>query len=305
MRPRRTAHSIAGCACGRYMPASGAWSHISRPQTSSVVKWPLTTMTPRPPARAASRCSRPSTTSPRRSGSTEPHQARANSNRPMPIAPKWRRSSASRAAASSPGKHSSRLRAATRRRSGSAARSRTPIMRPSARCSGHGRRAASAIAPIPSQVGQCRGPRGGLSRWLVMRGFYGPGAARARLHGGFAILARMEAAPRDRAAERLLRGLYSAAPYLLVPVTVYHLLWRGFRQAEYLERWGERYAAYRTPALHDGCIWVHAVSVGEVNAAAPLVNALLELRPDLRLLVTTITPTGSARVRALWGDRVE
>lgn len=115
----------------------------------------------------------------------------------------------------------------------------------------------------------------------------------------------MEAAPRDRAVERLLRGLYSAALYLLVPVTVYHLIWRGFRQAEYLERWGERYAAYRSPPLGDGCIWVHAVSVGEVGAAAPLVNALLELRPDQRLLVTTITPTGSARVRALWGDRVE
>ena len=115
---------------------------------------------------------------------------------------------------------------------------------------------------------------------------------------------RMEAAPRDRAVERLLRGLYSAALYLLVPVTVYHLIWRGFRQPEYLERWGERYAAYRTPPL-DGCVWVHAVSVGEVTAAAPLVNALLERRPDLRLLVTTITPTGSARVHALWGDRVE
>jgi 3-deoxy-D-manno-octulosonic-acid transferase len=114
----------------------------------------------------------------------------------------------------------------------------------------------------------------------------------------------MEAAPRDRAVERLLRGLYSAALYLLVPVTVYHLIWRGFRQAEYLERWGERYAAYHTPPLQ-GCIWVHAVSVGEVNAAAPLVNALLETRPDLRLLLTTITPTGSARVRALWGERVE
>ncbi|GHD68687.1 3-deoxy-D-manno-octulosonic acid transferase [Luteimonas padinae] len=114
----------------------------------------------------------------------------------------------------------------------------------------------------------------------------------------------MEAAPRNRAVERLLRGLYSAVLYVLVPVTVYHLIWRGFRQAEYLERWGERYAAYRTPPL-DGCIWVHAVSVGEVNAAAPLVNALLDLRPDLRLLVTTITPTGSARVRALWGERVE
>ena len=114
----------------------------------------------------------------------------------------------------------------------------------------------------------------------------------------------MEATPRDRAIERLLRGLYSAALYVLVPVTVYHLIWRGFRQPEYLERWGERYAAYRTPPL-EGCIWIHAVSVGEVNAAAPLVNALLEQRPDQRLLVTTITPTGSARVRALWGGRVE
>ena len=114
----------------------------------------------------------------------------------------------------------------------------------------------------------------------------------------------MEAPASDRAVERLLRGLYSAALYLLAPVTVYHLIWRGFRQPEYLERWGERYAAYRTPPL-DGCVWVHAVSVGEVNAAAPLVNALLEQRPDLRLLVTTITPTGSARVRALWGGRVE
>ena len=42
--------------------------------------------------------------------------------------------------------------------------------------------------------------------------------------------------------ERLLRGLYSAALYLLLPVTVYHLIWRGFRQREYFQRWDERYA---------------------------------------------------------------
>jgi len=104
--------------------------------------------------------------------------------------------------------------------------------------------------------------------------------------------------------ERLLRGLYSAVLYLLVPVTVYHLIWRGFRQEAYFERWSERYARYgNAPAGTP--IWVHAVSVGEVNAVAPLVNALLAAHPGERLLVTTITPTGSARVRALWGDRVE
>jgi 3-deoxy-D-manno-octulosonic-acid transferase len=103
--------------------------------------------------------------------------------------------------------------------------------------------------------------------------------------------------------ERLLRGLYSAALYLLVPVTVYHLIWRGFRHADYFQRWNERYAAYRDPP-HAGSVWVHAVSLGEVNAAAPLINALLDDAPGRRILVTTITPTGSARVRALWGDRV-
>src|SRR3546814_1247132 len=85
--------------------------------------------------------------------------------------------------------------------------------------------------------------------------------------------------------EQLLRALYSAALYLLVPVTVYHLIWRGFRQPEYFQRWNERYAAYGAQS-HAETVWIHAVSVGEVGAAAPLINALLRERPDLRLLVS-------------------
>lgn len=108
----------------------------------------------------------------------------------------------------------------------------------------------------------------------------------------------------ERWIERLLRGLYSAALYLLAPVTVYHLIWRGFRQPAYLQRWRERYARYGDRP-HSRTLWIHAVSVGEVNAAVPLVQALRRGRPDLRLLVTTVTPTGSERVRALWKDQVE
>ncbi len=128
----------------------------------------------------------------------------------------------------------------------------------------------------------------------------------------------------ERVIEHILRGLYSAALYLLLPVTVYHLIWRGFRQRAYLLRWDERYARYGSPVLpsvspsastpvssvagapiaDDGHVWVHAVSVGEVNAAAPLINALLRDHPQRRVLVTTITPTGSERVTALWGERV-
>lgn len=104
--------------------------------------------------------------------------------------------------------------------------------------------------------------------------------------------------------ERVLRGLYSAAIYLLVPVTVYHLIWRGFRHEAYFERWSERYAAY-SQAREPVDIWVHAVSLGEVNAAAPLVNALLKQHPHRRLLITSITPTGSARIAELWGDQVQ
>lgn len=114
------------------------------------------------------------------------------------------------------------------------------------------------------------------------------------------ILARMQADP----TEHVLRTAYSAVLHLLVPVTAYHLIWRGFRQPEYFQRWNERYAAYRQ-AAQPRTVWIHAVSVGEVNAAAPLVDALLTRRPDLPLLVTCVTPTGSARIRALWGERVQ
>lgn len=104
--------------------------------------------------------------------------------------------------------------------------------------------------------------------------------------------------------ELLLRGLYSVVLYLLLPFTVYHLVWRGFRVREYFKRWDERYASYPDSGGQPR-VWLHAVSVGEVNAAAPVVNALRVLRPDIRWIITTITPTGSQRVRALWGDAVD
>ncbi len=109
--------------------------------------------------------------------------------------------------------------------------------------------------------------------------------------------------------ERLLRCLYSLALYALLPVTIYHLVWRGFRHPAYLSRWNERYAVYGDEAASNAnaqrTLWVHAVSVGEVAAAAALISTLLEKYPGRRMVVTSITPTGSERVQALWGDRVE
>ncbi|WP_295362280.1 3-deoxy-D-manno-octulosonic acid transferase, partial [Arenimonas sp.] len=104
--------------------------------------------------------------------------------------------------------------------------------------------------------------------------------------------------------QRMLLGLYGLVLRLAFPVTLYHLIWRGLRQREYLRRWSERYGWLEGQLdLHD-TLWVHAVSVGEVIAARPLVDGLLARHPERPVLVTTITPTGSERVRALWGERV-
>lgn len=103
--------------------------------------------------------------------------------------------------------------------------------------------------------------------------------------------------------QRLLRALYSLVMYALVPVMLYHLVWRGLRDRNYFRRWSERFGWYGGPGLRES-LWVHAVSVGEVNAAAPLVDALRAAYPLSPVVVTTTTPTGAARVQALWGERV-
>lgn len=102
----------------------------------------------------------------------------------------------------------------------------------------------------------------------------------------------------------LIRGLYSGLWYLLVPILFSYLWWRGRVAPGYRQRWAERMAwGYRQQRLKQS-IWVHAVSVGETLAAAPMIEALLSRYPHIPLVITTTTPTGSERVTALFGDRV-
>ena len=96
--------------------------------------------------------------------------------------------------------------------------------------------------------------------------------------------------------------LYTVLLYLVIPFVILHLTWRGFRNRGYWKRWGERFGYFPKPSLSNP-IWLHAVSVGEILAAAPLVRALLERYPERSLVVTTTTPTGSERVQALFGDK--
>lgn len=103
----------------------------------------------------------------------------------------------------------------------------------------------------------------------------------------------------------MLRGMrlfYSVLLYLLMPVVLLRLLWRGVAQRDYWQRIPERFGF--VPRVPGGvAVWVHAVSVGESLAALPLIRRLLDEHPR-SVLVTTTTPTGSERVRAALGDRV-
>lgn len=99
-----------------------------------------------------------------------------------------------------------------------------------------------------------------------------------------------------------MRFLYSILLYLLVPLVLLRLAWRGLRNRGYWHRWRERFGFI--PRSSTPTIWLHAVSVGEVRASAPLVKALLNDYPSHRILLTTMTPTGSATVRELFGDAV-
>ena len=99
-----------------------------------------------------------------------------------------------------------------------------------------------------------------------------------------------------------MRFLYNGLIYLLqIPLAAYWLF-RAIANQSYRDRIGQRFGV-GYPQL-DRCIWIHAVSVGEVQAAVPLVRALARRFPDYNMLVSTVTPTGAARVKALFGDTV-
>ncbi|MEZ5490066.1 MAG: lipid IV(A) 3-deoxy-D-manno-octulosonic acid transferase [Gammaproteobacteria bacterium] len=105
----------------------------------------------------------------------------------------------------------------------------------------------------------------------------------------------------------MARLLYSLVFYLLISFALLRLVLRSLRAPAYRRRWGERFGFFRLPAdwkAERQPIWIHAVSVGEVVAAAPLIDALLARYPDRRIVVTTMTPTGSERVFTRYGDTV-
>ncbi|MBN1795358.1 MAG: 3-deoxy-D-manno-octulosonic acid transferase [Sedimentisphaerales bacterium] len=90
--------------------------------------------------------------------------------------------------------------------------------------------------------------------------------------------------------------LFAAAAYS--PVVLYRLL----RHKRYKSGWGQRLGKIKRKNPDKKCIWIHAVSVGEVNATRTIVAELIKRFSDYEILITTTTDTGYARAESLYGD---
>jgi 3-deoxy-D-manno-octulosonic-acid transferase len=101
----------------------------------------------------------------------------------------------------------------------------------------------------------------------------------------------------------MTRLLYGLLTRLLAPAAFGTALVRGLRDRAYWAHLGERFGwgAASGPAG----IWLHAVSLGEVSAAAALVRALRARHPQLPFVLTTATPTGRARASTLFGSDID
>lgn len=102
---------------------------------------------------------------------------------------------------------------------------------------------------------------------------------------------------------RLARFGYGLLWWLLLVPIVVRMLLKGIRQPGYRQRLSERLGYW--PAMPEGALWIHAVSVGETIAAKPLIERWLTEHPSIPIIVTTMTPTGSETVRKLYGERVQ
>jgi 3-deoxy-D-manno-octulosonic-acid transferase len=98
-------------------------------------------------------------------------------------------------------------------------------------------------------------------------------------------------ASRPGVSEPLARAAYALLLRAATPLYFLRLWWRGRHEGAYRQHWRERLGLPSAPPV-PGRLWLHAVSLGETLAAAPLVQALREQRPGLQLLLTHSTATG-------------
>ncbi|MEC7118361.1 MAG: lipid IV(A) 3-deoxy-D-manno-octulosonic acid transferase [Pseudomonadota bacterium] len=95
---------------------------------------------------------------------------------------------------------------------------------------------------------------------------------------------------------------YNLLLALILPLYRLRVWQRSRHQPDYQAEVSQRFGRF-APARQTGVVWIHAVSVGETNAAQPIIQHLLD--QGHAVLVTNTTRTGQARVRQLFAERVE
>jgi 3-deoxy-D-manno-octulosonic-acid transferase len=98
----------------------------------------------------------------------------------------------------------------------------------------------------------------------------------------------------------LVDFVYLLALILISPVAIYRML----RYGRYRAGWGNRFGRISRKYPDKKCIWIHAVSVGEVNATTTLVKELEKKLTDYEIVISTTTDTGFARANELFGNRL-
>ena len=93
-----------------------------------------------------------------------------------------------------------------------------------------------------------------------------------------------------------MRYFYTIAIYFLIPFILLRLLLVSFKYPSYRKKWYERFGFINWKESSKPIIWIHAVSIGEVNATRPIVNLLLKKYPHYQIIITTVTPTGAKTV---------
>ena len=96
----------------------------------------------------------------------------------------------------------------------------------------------------------------------------------------------------------ILDLIYLLGAVAYSPVVIY----RAIKHNRYRTGWSQRFGRINRRHPAKKCIWLHAVSVGEVNAAKTLIKELRAGFSDFEIVVSTTTDTGFARATALFGE---
>ena len=89
-----------------------------------------------------------------------------------------------------------------------------------------------------------------------------------------------------------MRHFYSLLLHLLTPFIILRLLWRSMQAPDYIKNWQQRFGFFYPKDIKNP-IWIHAVSLGETQAALPLIRQLQSHYPQQHILITNMTPTGA------------